>query len=1192
MNLKLKNKKIFVTLSVVVFSAVFFLIPIPSFAGVGSVVATVFGWILYPIVWLLGKITVMLFSILIDVAQYNDFVGSNAVSTGWVVVRDLCNIFFVLILLIIAFATILRVEQYNLKTWLPKLIIMSVLINFSKTICGIFIDIAQVIMLTFVNAFKEMAGANLTEMMGITKMLSFEESTSEDVSGWTILGGIILALIFLIVALVVTLTMLVMLAMRIIMIWIYVVLSPLAYLLGSFPQGQLYSQRWWSDFSKNLIVGPLMAFFIWLSFSSLGGVTGSADVRRMNIKSSEGNISAGVTEAGSSEHMIKFVISIGMLLGGLMLAQEMGGVVGKVAGKGMAKLQSIGAGSVKVGGKALRSAGRRTGETALKAAGKTPGLKDTKMGRFAGAWGKDMKEARKDRGQKRMGNAMAAMGMGKNAARAGQELTKSMKDSLNAIPAPKTPRQAFKEGRENRAADLQKEGSEMIHKGEVMLKLADDLESANNEQKGLNMQLEQMNRAGIADNDPRRQKLQSDINENNLYLNSLKKNAGINSEDAVDDQTIKGLRSEGEGLKKFGEEIKKDGDDLQNKVLEKRPSTRRKLAEAPELRARGQELVKEGQREREQGENKIKQAEKLETAQSEYKSLENELRNMPENDPRRAEVQSRLDSSAAELKNLKKSAGLEEAAGDNEVARRIFSMRSQGNEQVEGGKSLEDEGGKKIKNADRVEKNALKKQNRGLGTLLVGSAHEAFKEKNKDYNEAGKFVKSLAEETPDIASISPGKFSSFGGDLNSSQKINWEALADKSNPDSELALDNLLKSINNALFEQGDDGQMMPKASVSGSSIGSVKAIARGIKTFKEANGGPLPSGFSKIEDGIDRYTRQSGDDRLKPVDSYSVGSYRSSGDKKENREMNIEDSGIGSINEFGRDRGQSDTISYNFDKLQSKGINIDSAAEGVYLHERETKEKVKVEIIADIDKELNNLRSKASEGVQLSPAESRKEKMLEGAKNRLERGDDFNLVNANKKMGVSEAVVTKRHESLHQATDIARQKGGITPTKSQRDQEEILVEHFGVQAREKSISDKSMDDVVAKIIVDGQQGGLSVDDIKAKIDVTMDKAVRAEKVSSIIEKEKQSLSVSPASKEAGSLSATVTHHVSGGNADNLDAMTDNIVKEIEKNTKEVKDELKNAFRGVSGIKEEISGLKVRNSVQDRLNAYRWSKKK
>lgn len=405
MKLKIKNKKIFTGLSLVLFLGIIFLFPNFAHAGLGETVATVLGWVLYPIIWVLGKILIMLMYILIGVAQYNDFINSNAVTTGWTLVRDLCNMFFILILLIIAFATILKIEQYNLKTWLPKLILMAILINFSKLICGIFIDVAQVIMLTFVNAFKDMAGGNLTEMLGVTKILSFDQSNSGDVTGWTILGSIILALIFSIISVVVVLTMLVMLAMRIIMIWIYVVLSPAAYLMASFPQGQSYSQRWWSDFSKNLIVGPLLAFFIWLSFASLGGIEGSRDINKMKAQSNSAggeatqeNFSATVTEAGSQDNMTKFIISIGMLLGGLMIAQEMGGVAGSIAGKGMAKLQAMGTGTMNAMTKGVkRATGVERVQNAIKAR-------------------QSMKEGiRQDRAQKDAGWANQKIGQAKKA---------------------------------------------------------------------------------------------------------------------------------------------------------------------------------------------------------------------------------------------------------------------------------------------------------------------------------------------------------------------------------------------------------------------------------------------------------------------------------------------------------------------------------------------------------------------------------------------------------------------------------------------------------------------------------------------------------------------------------------------------------------------------------------------------------
>jgi hypothetical protein len=348
----LKNKKKILAIVLPVFFLViiFLLFPEASQASVKTGVAKVLGWIMFPFIALFGKLAVIFLNLLVKVASYSDFIHSPAVTNGWVVVRDLCNMFFVLILLVIAFASILRIESYNLKTWLPKLVIMAILINFSKLICGIFIDFTQVIMLTFVNAFKDMAGGNLTEMLGITDILRFskkEDGVEQTFEG--IIGSVILALVFVIIACVVILTMLIMLVMRIVMIWIYVVLSPLAYLLASFPQGQQYSQRWWSDFSKNLIIGPVLAFFIWLSFASMGSGNSAESIKGMTPDKTDEQIQVAGSQAGVPENIIKYIISIGMLLGGMMIAQEMGGQAGKVVGKGMGKLQAMGTGALKMG---------------------------------------------------------------------------------------------------------------------------------------------------------------------------------------------------------------------------------------------------------------------------------------------------------------------------------------------------------------------------------------------------------------------------------------------------------------------------------------------------------------------------------------------------------------------------------------------------------------------------------------------------------------------------------------------------------------------------------------------------------------------------------------------------------------------------------------------------------------------------
>lgn len=309
-------------------------------------VTHVFGSMMQGIIYMLGQLLIMLMAALVKIAGYSHFIDSQAVEKGWVVVRDISNMFFVAVMLVIAFSTVLGIEKYNYRKALPKLIMMAVLINFSKTICGLLIDVAQVVMLTFVNAFKDMAGYNLVSMLGIESWQDLKEGDSSSIE-WMILGVYFLAVIYAIISIVVIAAMIMMLVMRIVMIWIYVVLSPLAYLTAAFPEGERYSQQWWSEFTKNLIAGPVLAFFIWLSFATVttdaGTVsteTGASDITYGNetgvaVDSNEQT----AKESASGELLIKFMISIGMLLGGLKITQSIGGSAGSIAGGAMAKLQ-------------------------------------------------------------------------------------------------------------------------------------------------------------------------------------------------------------------------------------------------------------------------------------------------------------------------------------------------------------------------------------------------------------------------------------------------------------------------------------------------------------------------------------------------------------------------------------------------------------------------------------------------------------------------------------------------------------------------------------------------------------------------------------------------------------------------------------------------------------------------------------
>ncbi len=261
------------------------------------------------------------------VLKYDGYTTEAGVIAGWAVVRDFSNMFFILILLIIAFATVLRVESYNYKRWLPKLIIMAILINFSLLICKEIIAFSQVIVKFFIGDMIDFQG-QLVNTLGIQKFLDAVASNKEKLDFFNVVVAYLLAVLFLAIALVVLAVFLFVLVTRLIMLWLYVILSPLAYLLASFPEGQKYSSRWWSDFSQQVITGPLLAFFLWLSIKI---ITTTPPI-------SLNNLSIGNTKITTSVEFTQFIMAIGMLLGGLKITAELGGITGSIAGGGMRRL--------------------------------------------------------------------------------------------------------------------------------------------------------------------------------------------------------------------------------------------------------------------------------------------------------------------------------------------------------------------------------------------------------------------------------------------------------------------------------------------------------------------------------------------------------------------------------------------------------------------------------------------------------------------------------------------------------------------------------------------------------------------------------------------------------------------------------------------------------------------------------------
>lgn len=365
------------------------------------------------IVWIaeaLGLVLIFLIDLLINIVQYNNFVKATPVQIGWPLIRDTVNMFFIVVVLVSAFATIIGYpKEFRYREVLPKLLLMAVLINFSKTLIGLMIDFSQVVLLTFVNGFKQAAGGNFVQALGIAKIMrltdttgTIEETNGEikiniegagNASAWSLLN-IVVAAVFAIwiisISITLILIMLIFFLGRIIMLWFLLITSPIAFFAWSLP-GSLkkalssFTDEWWSRLSNALIGGPTMAFFLWLSLamaqrqSDLIGPGGlynpdAASSEVTNLTKEKGDDFIWPTQFGDPRVFSTFIIMVAFMLLGVQVSVKFAGSVAPGSEKLLSILKSGGAAGIgvagimaagKMAGKATAATARTTGRVAL-----------------------------------------------------------------------------------------------------------------------------------------------------------------------------------------------------------------------------------------------------------------------------------------------------------------------------------------------------------------------------------------------------------------------------------------------------------------------------------------------------------------------------------------------------------------------------------------------------------------------------------------------------------------------------------------------------------------------------------------------------------------------------------------------------------------------------------------------------------
>lgn len=361
------------------------------FTGLGFIFLTLSGIILY----LAG--TVFNWVVLRTVFQFGEYFGtSEGMLIAWGVMRDIANIGLLFGFIFMGVLLILNVDGggghghgggLSAKKAIPRLIIFAVLLNFSLFASQAVIDVAN----AFGSTFTSLAGqtecedgtagresleacatnvgisGKILQAAGVTAIFD-SESGGLDNAMANLLGrpysyavSLIMLSIFVLVTAMVLLAGAIMLIIRVVILTLLMVTSPVGFAGMVIPGLSGIASKWWHMLISQAFFAPVFLLLIFISVKLTENLNTGSNSLASAIIANQGN-----TVAGNMQVVMVFLIVIGFMIASLIAASKMGAMGASFATNSASALvfgaTARGANfAVGGGARALRVAQQRTG---------------------------------------------------------------------------------------------------------------------------------------------------------------------------------------------------------------------------------------------------------------------------------------------------------------------------------------------------------------------------------------------------------------------------------------------------------------------------------------------------------------------------------------------------------------------------------------------------------------------------------------------------------------------------------------------------------------------------------------------------------------------------------------------------------------------------------------------------------------
>ncbi|PIR88984.1 MAG: hypothetical protein COU07_03790 [Candidatus Harrisonbacteria bacterium CG10_big_fil_rev_8_21_14_0_10_40_38] len=201
----------------------------------------------------------------------------EVVREGFRILLTFSNLGFVLAIIFVAFSTILRTSGYETKTFLYRLIVAAVLVNFSFAIAGAIIDFNNVIGFFFIQKsdpdnIGDLA-TGLAASFNPQQLLQVKDTSNLGLVGnfkqfgaafFSVLVSLGLSVVFATLIAVIFFGVALMFLIRLLVLTALIIVMPLVWLAWIVPAMNKYWSQWWNTFLRWNFFLPAVTFFLYL----------------------------------------------------------------------------------------------------------------------------------------------------------------------------------------------------------------------------------------------------------------------------------------------------------------------------------------------------------------------------------------------------------------------------------------------------------------------------------------------------------------------------------------------------------------------------------------------------------------------------------------------------------------------------------------------------------------------------------------------------------------------------------------------------------------------------------------------------------------------------------------------------------------------------------------------------------------